>query len=85
MNESMMKRKEDQIMLNKYIITFSIDGNVVRSKSIFAGNEETALDIFRINFGPHPEAKAILLRPATQWEMEQIEQTGGKSPRKRNV
>ena len=58
---------------------------MIHSKSIFAGNEETALEIFRVNFGPHPEAKAILLRPATKDEIGQMEHTGGKCPRRRNV
>ena len=72
-------------MLNKYIITHTVGDGKVRTTTIFAGNEGTALDIFRTNFGPHPEAKAILLREATREEREQLEQTGSRSPRKRNV
>ena len=70
-------------MLNKYIITYADGESRVRSTAIFAGNEETALEIFRINFGPHPEAQAILLREATKMEMEQLAQTGGRSLRSR--
>jgi len=72
-------------MLNKYIITHSNSEGKVKSTAIFAGDEETALSIFRANFGPHPEARAILLREATKLETEQLAQAGGRSLRGRNV
>lgn len=68
------------MIMNKYTFYYE-SGGESKQVAIHAPNEKHAFAVFHTNFGPHPEAKAILLRTATSWEMEQINNTGAPSPR----
>lgn len=69
-------------MLNKYEV--SLPGGKEKAY-IYAGSEETAMEILRANFGPNPRATLRYLREATRAEREAVKNTGGKCPRRRNV
>lgn len=69
--------------MNKYRIIYK-DKEEGKVFFLHAMTEDDALEVFRRNFGPHPEAVAMFIRPTTKWELEQIEGTGGPSPRKRS-
>ena len=70
--------------MNKYTIYYE-SGNQSKGMAIHAMSAEDAMEVFRRNFGPHPEAEIKLVRPTTAWELEQINNTGGPCPHKRNV
>lgn len=69
-------------MLNKYEV--SLPGGKEKAY-IYAGSEETAMEILRANFGPNPKAALRYLREATPSEKEAVNNTGGRRPRRRNV
>lgn len=69
--------------MNKYKITY-IDSKGREDYFVHhSPDEEHALRVFRQNFGPHPEAKVEFLRPTSSSELEEINNTGGPSPRRR--
>ena len=66
----------------RYTIYYE-SGGESKHVAIHAPNERHAFAVFHTNFGPHPEAEILLVRPTTAWELEQINNTGGPSPRKK--
>lgn len=69
--------------MNKYKIIYT-DRN--GKEDFFVHHSPTpehALDVFRQNFGSHPEARVEFIRPTSKKELEAINNTGSQSPCKK--